>query len=197
MHVGCGSHILPGWINVDLKGRPGVDLALDVRQGLPYSGLEAVYAEHFLEHLTIVEALGFLGDVHRALAPGGRLRLSTPNLDWVWVTQYRLEGDEDARRQMAIQTNRGFYGWQHRFLWNREMLAEALASTGYDDLCWCRYGESPREIFRGIEGHETYEDDERTPHVLVVEARKGEPQAERLAALRARLQRDLLDHLEG
>ena len=52
LHVGCGSLILPGWINVDLESQPGVDHVLDVRRGLPFGNLRYVFAEHFLEHLT-------------------------------------------------------------------------------------------------------------------------------------------------
>ena len=74
---------------------------------------------------------------------------------------------------MAIHLNRAFHGWEHRFLWNREILAESLESCGFEELEWCRYRESRYEIFRGIERHETYEDSPDLPHVLIVEAARG------------------------
>lgn len=197
LHVGCGPHILAGWVNIDLKELPGVDLVADVTTGLPFANVEAVYAEHFLEHLTVVEALAFLRETHRVLASDGWLRLSTPNLDWVWSTQYRLDGDRAERELMAMHLNRGFYGWQHRFLWNRELLSEALHALGFRDVAWCRYGESERTFFRGIEGHERYLDDEALPHVLIVEGRKGAPQPERLAALDCRLWQEFVGNLQG
>lgn len=197
LHVGSGDKRLEGWVNIDLKRLPGVDVVADVTQGLRFSGAEAVFAEHFLEHLAVEDALGFLLEVHRVLQPGGWLRLSTPNLDWVWLTHYRLDAEAAEKPLMAVKLNRAFHGWGHRFVWNREILAEALAACGFDDLRWCRYGESDLPVFQGLERHETYDDAPEMPHVLIAEARKGEPRPERLAALRDLFQREFLAHLAG
>jgi predicted SAM-dependent methyltransferase len=197
LHVGAGNKRLEGWINVDLQALPGVDVVADVTRGLEFSNAEALFAEHFLEHLTIDQALAFLLEAHRVLRPSGWLRLSTPNLDWVWSTHYRLAAEPDEKRLMALALNRAFHGWQHRFLWNRDMLAAALAACGFTGVRWCRYGESPLELFHGIERHETYEDSPELPHVLIVEATPGEPRPAELAALRGLIQRELLDHLKG
>ena len=51
LHIGCGQQAMAGWINIDNQRLPGVDQVLDVRNGLPFSGVAAIYAEHFLEHL--------------------------------------------------------------------------------------------------------------------------------------------------
>lgn len=122
LHLGCGRARLQGWVNVDAQPLPGVDLVADVTQGLGYSDVEAVFAEHFLEHLPLDDALRFLAEVHRALAPGHWVRLSTPNLDWVWSTHYELDSEPETKRQNALAINRAFRGWQHQFLWNRELL---------------------------------------------------------------------------
>jgi hypothetical protein len=37
LHIGCGAQSIPGWINIDNQGLPGVDQVLDVRQGLPFA----------------------------------------------------------------------------------------------------------------------------------------------------------------
>ncbi len=197
LHVGAGRARLAGWINIDLQELPGVDVVADVTKGLDFHDAEAVFAEHFLEHLRVDAALDFLAEAHRALAPGGWIRLSTPNLDWVWETHYRLEAEPEAKRLAAIGLNRAFHGWEHQFLWNRELLGEALAASGFEAPRWCRWGESELPLFRGIERHETYEDRPDLPHVLIVEARKGRAQPARLAALRALLEREFLMHLKG
>ena len=196
LHVGCGRARLQGWINVDAQPLPGVDEVADVTRGLGYSDVEAVFAEHFLEHLTLDDALRFLAEVHRALSPGRWVRLSTPNLDWVWSTHYGLDFDSEAKRQSALAINRAFRGWRHQFLWNRELLEETLLACGFDEVRWCRYGESELPVFQGIERHETYHDRSDLPHVLVVEARKGEPRPERFAALRELVRTEILDHLK-
>lgn len=188
LHVGSGTQRLEGWVNVDLRKLPEVDVALDVRDGLPFRDVDKVYAEHFLEHLDVDVAVDFLLDVRTILRPGGWLRLSTPNLDWVWRHVYLGEHQDDAPRILqAIRLNRAFYGWQHRFLWNRPLLGKALTACGFQNLRWCRYGESELEAFRGIERHETYPDTEETPHVLIVEAARGRPDREAVAALKEEL----------
>lgn len=198
LHVGSGAQHLPGFLNVDLRPFPGVDLVADVTEGLELDddSVEAVFAEHFLEHLPVGKAVDFLVEVRRVLEPTGWLRLSTPNLDWVWKTHYRLEATEEEKRAFAVMMNRAFHGWEHKFLWNRETLARALEAVGFDDLQWRRYGESDLEVFRGIERHETWEDEETLPHVLIVEARKGLERKKELAELRAWLQEEFLRHVE-
>ena len=91
LHVGCGRERLDGWVNLDNQSLPGVDLVTDVTEGLDFADVEAVYAEHFLEHLTVDQALDFLLECHRVLRDGGLLRLTTPNLDWAWKSHYWLE----------------------------------------------------------------------------------------------------------
>jgi hypothetical protein len=75
------------------------------------------------------------------------------------------------------------------------MLEEALLANGFDEVRWCRYGESDLPLFRGIERHETYADAPGLAHVLIVEARKGPAQPERLGALREIVHRDFLVHM--
>lgn len=193
LHVGCGDQRLDGWVNVDRQELPSVDLVVDVTAGLPFDDAAALFAEHFLEHLPLDEALAFLVEAHRVLADGGRLRLSTPNLDWVLATQYAPGTPGGDLRVGALRLNRAFYGWSHRFLWNRPLLAEALAAAGFTDLRWRRHGESEWPAFRNLERHETYDDETDLPHVLIVEASKGPPQAERLAAFRASIRDHFLE----
>ena len=196
LHIGSGNARLPGWINVDVQRLPGVDLVADVKDGLRFEDVEAVFSEHFLEHLALDDAVRFLAEVHRILAEGAWLRISTPNLDWVWLTHYRLEGGLEERRAAALAINRAFRGWRHQFLWNRELLAEVLAACGFEEVRWCRRGESTLAVFQGLERHATYGDTPELPHVLIAEARKGLPRPERLRELREIIQRDFLDQEE-
>jgi hypothetical protein len=187
VHVGCGVERLPGWVNVDYELFPSVDVVADMRDPLPFRGVDAVFAEHFLEHLTLAAGLSFLESAHAALVDGGWLRLTTPNLDWVWVTQYRLEGSSADARGNALALNRGFYAWGHRFLWNRSLLEEALRSCGFEEVRAPARGESEVPFLAGIERHEAYPDWGSLSHVIVVEARKGRARPEALVALRQEL----------
>lgn len=195
LHVGSRSERLEGWLNIDKVAFPGVGFVADVTRGLPFCGVASLFAEHFLEHLPADEALAFLLEAHRVLGPRGHLRLATPNLDWV------LRAHETARptigeRSWAARLNRAFYGWGHRFLWSRPLLAEALAACGFVELDWPRYGESRFPEMRALEQHERYDDSAETPHVLIVEGVKGEPQPERLTELLDLLHEELLQHTD-
>ena len=192
LHVGAGRERLEGWVNVDIQDLPGVDVVADVTQGLDFSNVEAIYAEHFLEHLPLDAAVDFLLECHRVLAPGRWLRLSTPNLDWVWATHYPPGLSAEAKARQSLIANRAFHGWRHRFLWNREILGRALAACGFEEVRWCRYGESGQPVLAGLERHETYEDSDELPHVVIAEARKGEPAPQALAALRQEMDREFL-----
>lgn len=186
VHVGCGPNILPGWTNVDVKPHPGVDKVLDVREGLPFSNVDFLFAEHFLEHLSFDEARAFLRDCRRALTGDGVLRLSTPNLDWVWVTSYPTRWTELSASSAVIDAsewthdersardclslNRAFRAWGHRFLWNAGMLVAELRRAGFRDVSWCSYGSSSHDELMGLERHERYDDSAHLPHLLIAEA---------------------------
>jgi len=196
LHVGAGRAPLAGWVNLDVQDLPGIDVVADATEGLAFDDVEAIFAEHFLEHLPVDAAVDFLAECRRALAPGAWLRLSTPNLEWVWLTHYHQGAPDAEKERMALRSNRAFHGWRHRFLWNRPLLGRALRACGFDDVRWCRWGESELHLFRGIERHETYEDSDELPHVLIAEARRGEPRPTELAELRALLAEEFLGYLD-
>ncbi|MGH9456069.1 MAG: class I SAM-dependent methyltransferase, partial [Thermoanaerobaculia bacterium] len=172
LHIGSGTVALDGWVNVDLEEHPGVDRVLDVRRGLPFDGVSRIFAEHFIEHLTLAEGLQFLGECRRVLAEGGVLRLSTPNLDWVWLSHYRRPGTlaSDEAILGCLELNRAFHGWGHRFLYNGPMLESALGASGFARVEPRGYGESPVADLRGLERHEISPPFEGVESLLIVEA---------------------------
>ena len=153
LHVGCGPVHLDGWINIDVRRYPAVDFVLDVRDGLPFRDLQLIFAEHFIEHLPFWEAQRFLADCRKALGPSGVLRMSTPNLDWVYRTHYE---SGDVRDCFLI--NQSFRSWGHQFLYNAATLEAVLHDAGFDRVDFVAYGESSRSELRGLERHE------RSPH---------------------------------
>ena len=172
LHLGSGQAPIAGWVNVDVQALPGVDRVLDVRDGLPFENAASIFGEHFLEHLELEEGLACLAECRRVLSDEGILRLSTPNLDWVFATHYRLgqwAGDRDAIAD-CFGLNRAFHGWGHRFLYNRPMLLAALSAAGFADVTFHAYGESDRPELAGLERHERSGDAPDLPHVLIVQA---------------------------
>jgi predicted SAM-dependent methyltransferase len=172
LHIGCGTAILKGWVNIDYESLPGVDLVLDVRKGLPFDRAEYVFAEHFIEHLDFHSGLEFLRECRRVLPDDGVLRLSTPNLDWVHLNQYHPDSWATASEAVrdCFWMNKAFRGWGHQFLYNEQTLREILLETGFERIETVVYGESRHEALRGLERHEMYADTPEVPHVIVLEA---------------------------
>jgi len=167
LHVGSGPLIRAGWTNIDMDRFPGVDYVMDVRGGLPFRNVRHIYAEHFLEHLTFDDGLRFLRECRRVLSSDGVLRLSTPNLAWVWQTHYR----DGASVEQCFDINKAFRAWGHQFLYDFPTLAAALREAGFAAVTACRYGESADPELRGLERHERSFDTEDLPHVIIAEAR--------------------------
>jgi predicted SAM-dependent methyltransferase len=172
LHIGAGAITLPGWINIDNQAYPGVDHVLDIRSGLPFEDVKAVFAEHFIEHLTLAEAEEFLRECRRVLSNTGVLRLSTPNLDWVWSSHYRPPAklSEEHALLGCLEINRAFHGWGHKFLYNFATLSELLRHCGFADITRCTYGQSQVPELRNLERHEVSPAFNGIDSLLIVDA---------------------------
>jgi predicted SAM-dependent methyltransferase len=170
LHLGCGPLALQGWINIDNQPYPGVDQVLDVTQGLPFEGVQFIFAEHFIEHLELAQAAALMRECRRALKDDGVLRLSTPNLDWVWASHYKRVMTPDEAVLACFAINRAFRGWGHQFLYNETTLRSLLLDAGFGGVIRRDYGESPYPELRGIERHEWQEPFDGFSHILIVEA---------------------------
>lgn len=79
LNLGCGSHILPGWVNLDISALPGVDVVHDIEKlPLPFgdNSVDEILCEDVLEH---VEYVPVLRDICRILKLGGSLTVQSPH----------------------------------------------------------------------------------------------------------------------
>ncbi|MCU1229183.1 MAG: hypothetical protein JWO97_2067 [Acidobacteria bacterium] len=170
LHLGCGPLALPGWVNLDNLPYPGVDQVVDVTAGLPFEDVSFVFAEHFIEHIAYPDAANLMRECRRILNDDGVLRLSTPNLDWVWMTHYRLPMNDEEAVQACFAMNRAFRGWGHQFLYNDRTLRATLLDAGFANVTRVEYGASEYDELRGLERHEKSPDYGSLSHILVIEA---------------------------
>ncbi|MFQ5893806.1 MAG: methyltransferase domain-containing protein [Nitrospinota bacterium] len=168
LHVGCGRYYLEGWLNADIDLRCPVDIFLDAREPLPFEAqqFQFVFAEHLIEHLTFEEGRRFCREVYRILRPGGVVRLSTPDLQFLLryydepsaeahaYTEYHTE--EFLRldvRSRALVISNFFYDFGHRLIYDWDLLAGLLREAAFERIERLPVGESPYPELRGIEQH--------------------------------------------
>lgn len=97
LHLGCGTNLRPGWVNIDRVARvPGVVTDVDPAS-LPYPDgtVSEILAEHVFEHFSFAEESSVWHEMARVLRPGGRLTIEVP--DFEWVCHSFVEAQDDWR----------------------------------------------------------------------------------------------------
>jgi predicted SAM-dependent methyltransferase len=170
LQIGAGPNNLPGWLNTDIEPRQG-QAFLDAMKPFPIpdNSLNYVYAEQVIEHLPFEGGMVMLRESYRALAPGGKLRVATPDLGQL-VALFDQDDTESERRFMTAQLkmvglsvkeperrlfimNTYFRAWGHQFLYDRQTLKSALESVGFRDVRFLRHNESDDPELRNVERH--------------------------------------------
>jgi len=142
----------------------------------PDRSVAALYTSHMLEHLDREDALGFLREVRRVLAPGGVLRIAVPDVRY-HVDRYMQDGDADGLVARLYMTRERPKTWmqkvlyqvvgdrQHQWMYDGASLCRLVASAGF---------ESPRVIPAGtttIPEPGQLDLRERSPESVFVEAK--------------------------
>jgi predicted SAM-dependent methyltransferase len=149
LDLGCGPCPKPGFVNLDYRWRPGVDVVWDILRPLPFPSdrFAGVFTEHCLEHFDLKQLDGVLKEIHRILQPGGVLRIVVPNLaKYVDAYSRRMRGEkfeDEQKLATASAFNRVFYSghvwmsrsrwWNdgHHFIHDFESLSKALLEAGF------------------------------------------------------------------
>ncbi len=148
LHLGSSANRLPGWVNIDLL-RPGrrLDLYWDLRRGLPFpsGSVEAIFAEHLIEHLTYGQGTVLLRECARVLRPGGVLRIGVPDLDR-YVASYLGQDDliervRPGRPTRAIALGELFFLHGHRCMYDFETLCRACVDSGFSTVERSAFGD--------------------------------------------------------
>lgn len=151
LHLGCGTNLLPGWLNTDrFPGTTSV-LKLDVTKQFPFKDEEFgyVFCEHMIEHLSYPEGMRMLAECHRVLKRGGKIRISTPDLAFL-IDLYRDDRSEIQERYVRWATakyvrhadestsvfviNNFVRDWGHKFIYDQDTMRSALEKAGFREV---------------------------------------------------------------
>lgn len=142
LHLGCGGFPIPSWVNLDFEAFPGV-VRCDLSKGLPASiqplSVQAIFSEHFLEHLTRDQAVTLLKSCYEALRPGGVIRVVVPDLRalaerYVNGKLYDDGPEGWAPKTLARMMNEGMRSWGHQFMYDGPELVEVLREAGFGEV---------------------------------------------------------------
>jgi predicted SAM-dependent methyltransferase len=145
LHLGSGFLSKDGWIDVDLAGAPA-DLVWNLKHGIPFETgtVDAIFHEHLLEHLTLQQGFQLTRECHRALKPGGVLRVAVPNAGACLRSYAGIDDPAWAQSRptpmLAVQAL--FYEHGHHAMYDEQLLAEVLAAAGFVEAAAHEFGDS-------------------------------------------------------
>lgn len=134
LHLGCATKALTGFINVDIRDMPGVDMIDDISRLKKFldGSADLIYVSHVLEHFGRREYKEVLKRWHTVLKDGGVLRIAVPDFEKI-VEHYNENHN--------LEILRGFlYGGQtyaqnyHYCTWDFETLRKDLLSVGFKEV---------------------------------------------------------------
>ena len=169
LHLGSGARLLDGWANLDINGLG--NLVWDLRKPLPLEKAQVrfVYTEHFIEHIERDDAVRLFSHARKVMAPGGVLRVSTPDLaklvdDYREGRLVRMEHGNWFPETPCRMLNEGMRMWGHTFVYDEEELIGLLRECGFQNVERVDWGHSEHPELRNLESRPDFAD-------LIVEAR--------------------------
>jgi predicted SAM-dependent methyltransferase len=177
IHCGSGLNLHSGWLNTDylqiadnfgntsnigsliVVAQDKYYLQHDQTQKIPLddSILDYAFSEHFIEHITIQQALEWLKEIKRILKIGGVLRLSTPDL-FLYVSGYldstnnfyqrhrnnlSQMGFKNPPERKAWMMNQIFRFWGHQWIYDFDEIKTIAVAAGFkeNDVVRCNFQE--------------------------------------------------------
>jgi len=135
VNLGCGERPLDGYVNVDFREAPHVDIVADARR-LPFDdeSLEEIATSHLVEHFRRHElATVVLPYWRRLLRPGGMLRTVCPN--WQEMLRRVQVGEMSLDAFTTVTFGAQDYsGDDHFSMYTPETLREVLAANGFGSI---------------------------------------------------------------
>ena len=169
LHIGCGKNVLPGWLNMDALPLLPDALYLDATRRFSFKdeAFDFVFSEHMIEHIAYRHGLNMLAECRRVLKPSGKIRISTPDLNFLvdlnrsdkselheqyirWSTRTFNNGTVQEGNAVFV-INQFVRSWGHRFIYDEKTLREAMLNAGFTNIVRCDLLESEDPALRNLE----------------------------------------------
>ncbi|MCB9074601.1 MAG: methyltransferase domain-containing protein [Chitinophagales bacterium] len=190
LQVGAQGSPMKAWLNVDILPKTADTAYMDATKRFPFEEniFSYIFAEHMIEHITYDEGQFMLRECFRVMKPNGVIRLATPNLDKISEILKNPEKEEyrnyiqlyverfygkDYPIIPALQINKLFYGFHHRFIHNFESLSFILEQAGFKNIIQREVYQSEHSALQNLEKHAGMMGEENNQiETFVVEAMK-------------------------
>src|SRR5207247_1653378 len=159
LQLGTSDSPMVGWLNTDILTANREIVYIYATRRFPFKDntFDYVFSEHMIEHIEYQSALVMLRECFRVLKPGGKIRMSTPDLKVLvglfsdektaaqnfyvdWMTRRFLPDATYCKEVFLI--NNAFRAWGHEFLYDREAIEITMKKVGFKDVRYYHPGVS-------------------------------------------------------
>ncbi len=164
VELGSGHIRREGWVATDVWSHARYHMDATRPWPFPHGSVSHVYGDNMIEHVPLEGARALFRHAFRALRPGGRIRLVTPDARKCGEIYLRggdqaaalaaahrgagtrMEHDVDLLRALLIE-----YEHDRGYAWDFESLSSELVAAGFEAIERCALEQSEDPVLRGLE----------------------------------------------
>jgi len=131
LHLGCGTKNIDGYVNIDCRYLPTVDMVENVRFLRNYkpAAADVIYASHILEHFSRWDYKQVLQRWHEVLKPNGVLRIAVP--DFEQIAKYYIRTGDIRSVSGLLYGGQDYAENNHFWCWDFNELKKDLEEVGF------------------------------------------------------------------